>query len=116
MRIFFNSKLRLLRSSMSIQIYKDDENGAAPSGQQALVVLPNGLQITEEELEKRQKDVRPKSCSFLLFALGAHRSESLQGSLSRMSFRLPFELWALAHRQKGWRRSLSLSQRKCPRG
>lgn len=41
---------------MSLQIYREG-SGAEPSGQQALVVLPNGLQITEEEHEKRLKDV-----------------------------------------------------------
>ena len=42
---------------MSIQLYKDSSDGAGSSNQQALVVLPNGLQITEEEHEKRIKEV-----------------------------------------------------------
>lgn len=56
---------------MSIQLYKDGRDDAGASNQQALVVLPNGLQITEEEHEKRIKGVSPvqsavlASCFFL---------------------------------------------------
>ena len=46
---------------MSIQLYeaerKDEGHAAENSG--AIVTLPNGLQITEEEHEKRIKDVSP---------------------------------------------------------
>lgn len=45
---------------MSIQVYDDGSQPAAQSGEDslALVTLPNGLQITEEEHQKRIKDVR----------------------------------------------------------
>ena len=47
------------RRTMSIQVYQDPVSKAETSGQDtgALVVLPNGLEITEEEHQKRIKDV-----------------------------------------------------------
>ena len=50
---------------MSLELYKDGNKSAESSGQ-ALVVLPNGLQITEEEHEKRLKDVSARRASRLL--------------------------------------------------
>ena len=40
---------------MSIQLYEDKSKDAENSG--AMVLLPNGLQITEEEQEKRHREV-----------------------------------------------------------
>jgi hypothetical protein len=40
---------------MSLQLYEDKTKDAEHSG--AMVLLPNGLQITEEEHEKRHRDV-----------------------------------------------------------
>ena len=40
---------------MSIQLYEDKSKNAENSG--AMVLLPNGLQITEEEQEKRHREV-----------------------------------------------------------
>ena len=51
--------IRARRRTMSIQVYQDPANKAETSGQDAgaLVVLPNGLEITAEEHQKRIKDV-----------------------------------------------------------
>ena len=42
---------------MSLQVYKGDQPDQSAELAGALVTLPNGLQITEEEQEKRIKDV-----------------------------------------------------------
>ena len=48
-------KISAAANSMSIQLYEDKSKDAENSG--AMVLLPNGLQITEEEQEKRNKEV-----------------------------------------------------------
>ena len=42
---------------MSLQVYKGDPPDQPAELAGALVTLPNGLQITEEEQEKRMRDV-----------------------------------------------------------
>lgn len=44
---------------MDLQVYRGnaDDNGAADEHRGAIITLPNGLQITEEEQEKRTRDV-----------------------------------------------------------
>lgn len=53
------------RPDLAIQPFEDGSQRAGPSGEGAgaLITLPNGLQITEEEQQKRIKDVRLLSCA-----------------------------------------------------
>jgi len=46
---------------MSIQLYVDKSKDAENSG--AMVLLPNGLQITEEEHEKRHREGNSSHCN-----------------------------------------------------
>ncbi len=58
-RLVSNCRILLIAAAvtaaMSIQLYEDKSKDAENSG--AMVLLPNGLQITEEEHEKRHREV-----------------------------------------------------------